>query len=197
MPVVYFFRHGETDFNVAQRLQGRCDTSLNARGRRQADEIANLLRELLTRDGRRPEDFAYISSPLKRACETIELVRGNLGLVAEGYARDDRLMEIAYGEWEGLTLREIAKRNPGILARRDRDKWDFAPEGGESYRDVAQRVGAWYATIERDTVTAAHGGVARVLMANLGIVPQDQAPFAEVRQGVVYVFSGSRLARYA
>ena len=95
MPVVYFFRHGETDFNVAQRLQGRYDTSLNAIGRRQADECGNVLRELLTRDGCRPEDFAYISSPLKRACESMELARGNLGLAPAGYALDDRLMEIA------------------------------------------------------------------------------------------------------
>ena len=36
MPVLYFIRHGETDFNVAQRLQGRSETSLNARGRTQS-----------------------------------------------------------------------------------------------------------------------------------------------------------------
>ncbi len=37
MPVLYFMRHGETDFNVAQRLQGQYETSLNARGREQAE----------------------------------------------------------------------------------------------------------------------------------------------------------------
>ena len=58
---------------------------------------------------------------------------------------DDRLMEISYGEWEGLTLPEIEVREPGMLAQRERDKWDFAPPGGESYRDLAKRVGDWYA----------------------------------------------------
>ena len=50
MPVLYFLRHGETDFNVAQRLQGRSETHLNDRGRRQAQEYCGVLRDLLARE---------------------------------------------------------------------------------------------------------------------------------------------------
>ena len=64
----------------------------------------------------------------------MEVLRGTLGLDPHDYAVDDRLMEISYGEWEGLTLPEIDARMPGLLAERERDKWDFAPPGGESYR---------------------------------------------------------------
>jgi broad specificity phosphatase PhoE len=197
MPVLYLVRHGETDFNVAQRLQGRYETSLNARGRRQAGDCANVLRGLFAREARPPGDFPYVSSPLKRARETMEIVRPALGLDSSGYDVDGRLEEISYGEWEGFTLPEIQARDPHVLERRERDKWDFTPPGGESYRAVAQRVGAWYATVTRDTVVVAHGGVARVLMANFHILPEDEATHADIAHGVVYVFTNGSLARYS
>jgi broad specificity phosphatase PhoE len=197
MPVLYFIRHGETDFNVAQRLQGRSQTVLNARGREQARDCAGVLLDLIVRERRRPAGYAYVASPLLRARESMELMRAALGLAAAGYATDDRLMEISYGEWEGSTLPEIEARDPGVLERRERDKWDFAPPGGESYRDVAARVGAWYDTVARDTVVAAHGGVARALMANFRILSGEAATHAEVAQGVVYVFANGTMARYA
>jgi probable phosphoglycerate mutase len=196
MPVLYFIRHGETDFNVAQRLQGRSETRLNARGRSQSTEIASVLRDLFERDRHRPSDYAYVSSPLLRARETMELMRAELGLEPKVYGIDDRLAEISYGEWEGFTLREIQARDPGVLQRREQDKWDFRPPGGESYREVAERVGAWYATVTRDTVLAAHGGVARALMANFQILPEEEATHADILHGVVYVFSGGSVARY-
>ncbi|HEX3431141.1 MAG TPA: histidine phosphatase family protein [Rhizomicrobium sp.] len=197
MPVLYFIRHGETDFNVAQRLQGRSETRLNARGRTQGREIAGVLRDLFERDRHQATDYAYVSSPLLRARETMELLRSELSLDPKDYAIDDRLAEISYGEWEGFTLAEIQARDPGVLQRRERDKWDFVPPGGESYREVAERVAAWYATVTRDSVIAAHGGVARALMANFRILPEEEATHADILHGVVYVFDGGKLARYS
>ena len=81
MPVLYFLRHGETDFNVAQRLQGRSETHLNDRGRRQAQGYCGVLRDLFAREGCEPADYAYVSSPLVRARETMELLRKSLGLL--------------------------------------------------------------------------------------------------------------------
>jgi broad specificity phosphatase PhoE len=197
MPVLYFVRHGETDFNVEGRLQGRYETKLNARGRQQASKCAGILRDLFARDDHRPDRYAYVSSPLMRARETMELMRTTLDLNPRGYDLDDRLMEVSYGEWEGWTLAEIQARDPDVLTRRERDKWDFAPPHGECYRDVATRVGAWYASVARDTVVAAHGGVARALMANFHILPEEEATHADILHGVVYVFSGASMARYA
>jgi len=197
MSVLYFVRHGETEFNVQGRLQGRRDTVLNAHGRRQATECGALLKALFVRDRKPPEQFDYVSSPLKRARETMEVVRATLGLEPLGYAIDDRLVEIAYGDWEGLTLAEIEKANTGILAQRERDKWDFAPPGGESYRQVAARIRAWYASLVNDTVVAAHGGGVRALMALFNILSEEQATHAQVEQGVVYVFAEGKVSRYA
>jgi probable phosphoglycerate mutase len=196
MPVLYFVRHGETDFNVAHRLQGRYQTSLNARGREQARHCAGVLRDLFAREQRDCADYAYVSSPLKRARETMEILRAALGLDAAAYATDDRLAEISYGDWEGSTLAEISARHPKLLAAREEDKWGFRPPRGESYRDVAARVAAWYAAVPRDTVIAAHGGIARALMANFGILPEEEATYAETVHGAVYVFADGTMARY-
>jgi broad specificity phosphatase PhoE len=197
MPTIFLVRHGETDFNVAQRLQGRYETSLNARGRQQAGACAGILRDLFGRDGRAADDYAYVSSPLLRARETMELVRAALGVDPPAYALDDRLQEISYGDWEGLTLSEVAARDPQVLALRERDKWDFVPAGGESYSNVARRVADWYASIALDTVVVAHGGVVRVLMANFCILPAEEAVHADILHGVVYVFVNGTMARYA
>src|SRR6266850_7725781 len=79
-PVLYFARHGETDWNAERRLQGQHDVPLNALGREQASRCGGILRDLLTRDGRPTDDFDYVSSPLGRARETMELMRFGLGL---------------------------------------------------------------------------------------------------------------------
>jgi broad specificity phosphatase PhoE len=197
MPTLYYVRHGETDWNVEQRLQGHRDTALNARGRNQAARCGDVLRDLLMCDRRAPADCAYLSSPLIRARQTMELLRATLDLDPRAYGVDNRLIEISFGAWEGLTLSEIQAHSPQALAERERDKWGFRPPGGESYRDVTERVGTWYETITRDTVVAAHGGVARGLIAYFNILPHEEAAHADIAHGVVYVFAGGTMARYA
>jgi len=197
MPVLYYVRHGETDLNRQGRLQGRRDIPLNAHGRRQAAECGVLLRDLFARDHRQAQDLKYVSSPLKRARETMEILRATLGLQAHDYEIDARLIEIAYGEWEGLTLQEIEMRDACVLSARERDKWDFAPPGGESYRELANRIDSWYKSLTADTVVAAHGGGVRALMAILNIVSEEQATHAQIAQGIVYVFADGKMSRYA
>ena len=65
-PIVYYVRHGETDWNVIGRLQGRRDVPLNARGRAQAVHCGTILRELFANSARSPGDLDYVSSPLGR-----------------------------------------------------------------------------------------------------------------------------------
>jgi len=197
MPVLYYVRHGETEFNLQGRLQGRRDTVLNAHGRQQAAECGVVLRDLFARDQRQAQDFKYISSPLKRARQTMEILRGVLGLAPLDYEIAPRLIEIAYGEWEGLTLPEIEARNTGVLTQRERDKWEFAPPGGESYQQLTARIDDWYRSLTSDVVVTAHGGGVRALMALFKILPEEEATHAQIAQGVVYVFSDGTLSRYA
>ena len=196
-PTIYYIRHGETDWNVAGRLQGRHDVPLNARGRAQAGQCGEILRGLFARDGRDPATLDYVSSPLGRARTTMELARAPLGLSADGYRVDPQLCEIAFGEWEGFTIGQLHQRDPQRIAQREHDKWHFVPPGGESYEMVAARMRDWYGSLQRDTVATAHGGTARGLIAHLGIAKPAAAPLLDIAQGVVYVFAGENLTRYA
>jgi len=196
-PVIYYIRHGLTDWNLEQRLQGRHDVPLNAAGCAQAACCAEILQELFRRDHRRPESVDYVSSPLVRARKTMEIVRATLGLEPVGYTVEGQLAEIAFGEWEGLTYSEVVARDKHVIAERESDKWGFMPPGGESYAQVAVRIRRWYESLDRDTVVAAHGGTARALIAHLGLAPPQDATHYSIDQGVVYVFSANGLARYA
>lgn len=195
-PVIYYVRHGLTDWNVQQRLQGRHDVALNKEGCAQAVRCADILHDLFARDGRSADELDYVSSPLARARKTMELMRETLGLAPTAYRTDDRLAEIAFGEWEGLTYDDVLARDKDVVSRRESDKWGFLPPGGENYEQVTIRVRAWHATVAKDTVVAAHGGTARALIAHLGIVPRDDATHYAIDQGVVYVFAGGGIARY-
>jgi broad specificity phosphatase PhoE len=169
---------------------------LNAAGCAQAACCAAILQDLFRRDGRAPESFDYVSSPLVRARTTMEIVRTALGLEPAGYAIAGQLAEIAFGEWEGLTYAQVVARDKQVIAARESDKWSFAPPGGESYAQVAVRIRHWYETVARDTVVAAHGGTARALIAHLGLAPPQDAAHYSIDQGVVYLFAANGLTRH-
>jgi probable phosphoglycerate mutase len=124
-------------------------------------------------------------------------MRAALGLQRDGYRVDARLAEIAFGEWEGLTYEEVLASDPDVVGRRESDKWGFLPPGGESYAQLTLRLRAWYETVAADTVVAAHGGTARALIAHLAIAAPEDATHYSIDQGVVYVFAGNQLSRYA
>jgi probable phosphoglycerate mutase len=190
---IYFVRHGETDWNAEARLQGQRDVPLNDLGRVQAEEAGARLRGLVPRT----EDLDYVASPLVRTRETMELMREAISLHRNGYRRDDRLKELTFGEWEGLTWREIRALDPENAAARERNKWGFVPPRGESYAMLAERIAPVFQDFTRDTVLVSHGGVARAMLAILGAAPKSEAPRVDIFQGRVLVFSPAADPRWA
>jgi broad specificity phosphatase PhoE len=196
-PTIYYIRHGETSWNAEGRLQGAQDVPLNDLGRKQAAHVGRILADLFVRDGRDKATLSFVSSPLGRARSTMELVRRELNLPPSDYGLDDRLREIAYGQWEGSTLAEMQAADPELFERRQREKWTVAPPGGESYLAVQARMQSWYDALREDTVAVAHGGTARALMVALGIETQLTAADLTIEQGAVYVFGESGLNKYS
>ncbi|SDZ26415.1 probable phosphoglycerate mutase [Micromonospora pattaloongensis] len=148
------WRHGNTDWNAADRVQGQTDTALNDLGREQAATAAPLLAAL------RPD--AIVASDLQRAADTAAALAALTGLPV---ATDPRLRERHYGLWQGLTMPTIAERYPAEYAR-----WragDQAPGCEvESLDDLGKRVGealqeAADAVPGGTIVIATHGGAAR------------------------------------
>ena len=126
---VYILRHGQTDKNKEKVLQGRSDLPLNEEGRRQAEETGIYFRQ---------NGIAFdkvFSSPLSRAVQTAELA-------APGHAvmRDERLLEMDYGPYEGSSLTSPA---PEIIEFFRDFVHNPAPEGMESLASVTARLGAF------------------------------------------------------
>jgi broad specificity phosphatase PhoE len=158
---------------------------LNNFGRVQAEEAGARLRGLVPAYG----ELDYVASPLARARDTMERLRAALGLPSSSYRLDERLKELSFGAWEGLTWREVRAREANMATVRARDKWTFVPPGGESYAMLAERVAPALADLTRDAVIVSHGGVARVLLNLLGNLPPHRAASADIWQGKVLVFS--------
>ena len=78
-------------------------------------------------------------SPLARTRETAEIVRRGLCVPAPDYTLDERVREIAYGDWEGRTWKEVRRDFPAEAKAREADKWNHAPPNGESYAMLAAR----------------------------------------------------------
>ena len=143
-PVIYYIRHGETAWNAEGRFQGSRDIPLNDLGRTQAVTSGGILADLLARDGRDSSSLPFVASPLGRARLTMELMRGTMNLPPDDYAIDDRLREIGYGQWEGLTLPEMQLNDAATFASRNEDKWGVAAPSGESYASVTLRMREWF-----------------------------------------------------
>ena len=169
---IYFVRHGQTPWNAKGLAQGSSDIELNDHGRKQAHENGARLATLL--QGADPSRLDFVSSPLKRAKETMEILRGGLGLPAAGYRTDPRLKEMGFGVSEGTSWPAYAQRLVDLEQTKSGDPWTFAPEGGESYDGLARRTLPFFIEADRDTVVACHGGVSRcVQVAMLGMKPSE------------------------
>ena len=192
MPVThYIIRHGQTDWNAESRLQGQKNIPLNDTGRQQARENGARLRALAgSFDG-----YDFVSSPLDRARETMELVRRAAGLDPLAYRIDDRLKEICFGDWEGYTGQELKKLDRARHRERREKKWDFLPPGdlAESYEILSWRIGSWLKSLNEPTVAVCHGGVIRCLFKLAGGVPRADAANFAIPQDRVLVYSENRL----
>lgn len=190
-PLVYFLRHGQTDWNVESRFQGQHEVDINATGREQARRNGRRLAELIEE----PARFEFVASPLRRTRETMDIVRAELGLEPRGYRLEPRLMELHFGDWQGLTIDKVEAAFPGSEAARERDKWGFLPPGSsaESYEMLSQRIRPWLTSLERDTVCVTHGGVIRSVFLQTGTATRAEAEMMDVPQDLILRFAEGRL----
>lgn len=126
---VIMVRHGETDWNVACKFLGSADRVLTEKGRRQAGYARDALKDERI-------DVIY-SSPMKRAYETGEIIRGDRELDIITLAG---LREIDCGSWEGLTGKEVEKKYPGQIFLWGNQPEKLVIEGGETFQEVQDRI---------------------------------------------------------
>jgi broad specificity phosphatase PhoE len=123
--MIVFARHGQTELNQSGRLQGRIDAPLSEVGQEQAAALgARFASEPVQR---------VLSSPLRRARDTAAAIATPHALPVEV---DDRLIELDYGDWDGVALADV----PAVDWATWHSDRDFAPPGGERLPDVTQRI---------------------------------------------------------
>jgi broad specificity phosphatase PhoE len=154
-------RHGESTYNAEGRIQGQEDAPLSARGREQAERIAERLRSYAF-------DACY-ASDLSRAADTARAIMRHHPETL--FAFTTLLREINFGVFQGMVAPEIEASYPDEYAEWMENRRDFTPSGAESIPELHERAGralAWLREQGKETVlVVAHGGIFVSFMAQV------------------------------
>ena len=176
---LFLIRHGETEWNRENRMQGRLDSDLTGRGRAQARTSAKVLAEF--------DLHRIFSSPLGRARRTAEIIAKQAELQVEV---DKRLAERHMGDLGGLTLEEIQVRFPEEWKERISDRFNYCPPGGESLTDMAVRVAPFLEALEalagQRIAIVSHGVMGRVILGRFLKLKANELVKVRVPNDVIY-----------
>lgn len=155
---LYVTRHGETEWNRQNRLQGHQNSPLTEAGISQARLLGEYLQDV--------PFVKMISSPSKRALQTTDYLKFGRDLAVE---TDDRLNEICLGEWEGQTIDELKKKDPIQFGYYWNEPMLFENPSGEDFYQVYDRVQAFLEDVTREVSTGnvlivSHGVVVKMLL---------------------------------
>jgi alpha-ribazole phosphatase len=158
--VLYLVRHGKIRQEDDQRRYiGQIDLPLAEEGRRQAEHLRRRIEHA--------EIGAAYCSDLVRSRETAQIAAGDR---FEVVVRPD-LREISMGEWEGLTLGDVARQAPAEYRARGEDIAGFRVPGGESFLECGRRVVSAFEDIAARTrgniLIVGHAGVNRLLLCHI------------------------------
>jgi len=173
---IFIVRHGQTDGNSARKYFGITDIELNEEGLIQAGLISKRLeRENICR---------IYGSNLKRAFKTAEIIAKPHKINVE--SKKD-LMEINFGDWEGLSFQEIQKSYPHEFSKWQNNIMDFTIPHGESVLELKKRVETAFSEIlnsavENNVVIVTHGGPIRVILSKILSPNALEAVFWKIRQ---------------
>jgi alpha-ribazole phosphatase len=162
-------RHGETEWNRQKRHQGQRDIPLNENGRKQVSALARRLKNV-------PINALY-SSDLCRAWETAKTIATYYDELV--VVKDERLREMNFGEWEGLTWPEIRDKDPSGVENWPNYLVEKGPPGGETLFRFSERILKFSEEIikshmDETVLLVAHGGTVMVLICLLLGHPIEQ-----------------------
>lgn len=175
-PELYILRHGETTWNQNGRFQGQKDSPLTEKGQAQAREQKAILNAL----SRIPNSVRV--SPLGRARQTAQIALG----ADKEIIVDNRLTEIDFGIWEGLSKEQIKTQ---IDYSFEDGSWNFRSPEGETFDMISERVTAFLSDLTEPTIIVTHGTTS-IVMRGL-CIGLDQAGMLRLSkdQGCIYHLS--------
>jgi len=186
MPILALVRHGQSLWNHENRFTGFVDVPLTEKGRAEARQAAESLKDLKF-------DVAYTSA-LTRAQETLGLILESLGQRIP-VIRDAALNERHYGDLQGLNKEDAAKRWGDDQVKKWRRSYDIPPPNGESLEMTARRVLPFYERAisgdlrqGKNVLVVAHGNSNRSLVMKLDKLTGEQVVGLELATGVPLVY---------
>jgi 2,3-bisphosphoglycerate-dependent phosphoglycerate mutase len=193
MNYLVLLRHGESEWNKENKFTGFTDVDLSTNGIEEAKAAGRSLKHI--------KFDKVFTSTLKRAYNTATLALAEAGQKHELIKHDD-LRERDYGDLTGLNKDEMRKKFGEEQVHIWRRSYDVKPPGGESLKDVVERVGPYYREqIEplikagKNVLVAAHGNTLRALLIILGENTPENINNAEIPTGVPLVFEYDKGAR--
>lgn len=190
LPTLLVIRHGETQWNVAGRLQGSRDTPLTVNGMRQAQAVAVRLSETVTS----LTDAALWVSPLGRARQTASILADLWSRPFEHFVEEPLLAERCYGVWEGRLHGEIERDLPDQYTAHATEPWEYSMPGGESRTALTGRLRAWLRTLDpkRPHIAVTHSGCLRALRGiYTEALPVDILAYREPQTSAFFLNGGS------
>ncbi|MEQ6353415.1 histidine phosphatase family protein [Lysinibacillus sp. M3] len=190
---IYLLRHGETEFNTQGRYQGELDTSLTEMGVQQVQQNAQMLKSLIGN----PDEWKIVSSPLGRAMQSTEIICETIGYDVKKVEKDERLTEVAVGQWAGLTTKEIESSWPNLFQNTNVYNWYFNAPNGEAYDSVVSRLSTWLKDIQHvpNVIAISHGLTGRILRGIYADLKKEDALKLEVSQDVFFKLTDNTITR--
>ncbi len=182
---ILLVRHGQTHWNVEARCQGQLDSDLTETGRAQAEQVGIILKRLMADIPGWRDVVRLVSSPLGRTQETTRIINRHLDLPV---TLDARLAEVSFGDWEGMTRREVEAANPWLESHGPYG-WQFHAPNGERYEGVRERLLGFVMEVDRPTIAISHGMSGRILRGHYAGLDQDAACSLPVPQDRVFRLS--------
>ena len=189
-----FVRHGATDWNRQSRYQGTTDTRLSPVGVDQAASQSRTICELAKTEDFDLDKALIVTSPLRRAQETAEIIRTSLKLHSKPRI-EPAFRELSMGRWEGLTSQEV--KDQYYLERKSRkaNRWEFRPEGGESMADRKGEIDAALMNLPPNTILITHSVVLRVICFLLGADSKENCAVRQTPHDETLCWNGAKLHR--
>lgn len=188
MSYLILVRHGESEWNAKDLWTGWTDISLNDKGRQEAKDAAQKIKNTKI-------DIAF-TSKLKRAKETLDIIKQELNLHNIETMEADALNEKNYGDFTGKNKFEIKNQVGDEEFLKIRRSWDYQIPNGESLKDVFNRVVPYYQNTilpylksEKNVLVAAHGNSLRALVKYLGNISDKDVETLEIATGEVYIYN--------
>lgn len=191
--ILYLLRHGQTRYNAEQRLQGRCNSDLTARGEAQASAMGVRLREQIAE----PARWRVYASPLGRARQTAQMVCQQLGIDGEQIIWDERLVELGMGEWESCRVPDLLEDHPDLdISKPD---WYLQAPGGEGFLSIQRRAQGWLMdpSIAERAIVVSHGLFGAMLRGAYADLDYATSWRQELPQDAFFKLSGGRIERIA